>query len=243
MQGELFDLGLEGRITDVRDRLKAAFGNLSYSTTRTPVGALVKSIISNRTKDEVSLRAYNRLVALYPDWRDMAAATPEAITAVIAEVTYPEPKALHLLATLNHIGRLHPDFDLDFLKGLPVAQVLAWLQTLPGVGPKVAAATVNFSTLGQTAFVMDTHILRAFARLDIVPAGKSPKAAYDLVMSALQAWTAPQLCELHVLVKHLGQVRCHAGRAQCLICPLDGLCPTAKRGIAPSPGIDEGAAA
>lgn len=241
MQGELFDFSLEGRIVAVRDRLKATFGNLSYSTTRTPVGTLVKSIISNRTKDEVSLRAYNGLVALYPDWRDMAAATPQAITAAIAEVTYPEPKARHLLETLNHIGRAHPDFDLDFLKDLPVARVLDWLQTLPGVGPKVAAATVNFSTPGQAAFVMDTHILRVFGRLGIVPKGKSLAAAYDLVMSALQAWTAPQLCELHVLVKHLGQVRCLAGSTECRICPVAALCPAA--GIASVPGINEGATA
>ncbi len=228
MQGELFDLGLEGRIREVRDRLKRAFGDLSYSTTRAPIGALVKSIISNRTKDDVSLRAYNNLTALYPDWRDMASATPEAITAAIAEVTYPEPKARHLLETLTHVGRLHPDFNLDFLKGLPVSRVLDWLQTLPGVGPKVAAATVNFSTLGQAAFVMDTHILRVFGRLGIVPAGKSPQGAYDLVMSALQAWTAPQLCELHVLVKHLGRLCCHAGFTECGECPLGGLCPSLR---------------
>lgn len=226
MQGELFDFGIGARIADIRDRLKDAFGDLSYSTTRAPIGALVKSIISNRTKDDVSLRAYNNLIALYPDWRDMAAATPEAIAAAIAEVTYPEPKARHLLETLTHIGRLHPDFDLDFLRDLPVARVLDWLQTLPGVGPKVAAATVNFSTLGQAAFVMDTHILRVFGRLGIIPAGKSPAAAYDLVMSALQAWTAAQLCELHVLVKHLGQARCHAGLTECHRCPLASLCRT-----------------
>ncbi len=224
MQGELFDLGLEGRIADVRDRLKRAFGDLAYSTTRSPIGALVKSIISNRTRDDVSLRAYNNLTALYPDWRDMASATHEAITWAIAEVTYPEPKARHLLETLNHIGRIYPDFDLGFLKDLPVARVLDWLQILPGVGPKVAAATVNFSTLGQAALVMDTHILRVFGRLDIAPAGKSPAAAYDLVMSALQTWTAPELCELHVLVKHLGQVNCHAGFMECRTCPLTSLC-------------------
>lgn len=224
MQGELFDFGLEGRITDIRDRLRAAFGDLSYSTTRAPIGALVKSIISGRTRDDASLRAYNRLTALYPDWRDMAAATPEAISAAIGEVTYPEPKARHLLETLNHIGRTHPDFDLAFLRDQPVARVLDWLRTLPGVGPKVAAATVNFSTLEQAAFVMDTHILRVFARLGVLPAGKSPGAAYDLVMSALQAWTAAQLCELHVLVKHLGQVKCHAGFTECRSCPLTRLC-------------------
>ena len=113
----------------------------------------------------MSLRAYNRLAARCPNWRDMAAASLEAVTAAIAEVTFPEPKARHVLETLNHIGRLHPDFDLGFLRELPVARVLDWLQTLPGVGPKVAAATVNFSTLGQAAFVMDTHILRVFERL------------------------------------------------------------------------------
>ncbi len=228
MQGELFDFGLEARIAQIRDRLKAAFGELAYSTARSPMGALIKSIISNRTRDEVSLAAYNNLIGLYPDWRDMAAATSEAIEAAIAEVTFPEPKARHVLATLDHIGRLHPDFDLDFLGEWPVPRVLDWLQTLPGVGPKVAAATVNFSTLGQAALVMDTHILRVFGRLNILPRSKSSAAAYDLVMGALQRWSAAQLCELHVLVKHLGKVKCHAGFTECHHCPLAAICPSSQ---------------
>ena len=228
MQGELFDFGLEGRIAHIGDRLRGAFGELAYSTARPPMGALIKSIISNRTRDEVSLAAYNNLIRLYPDWRDMAAATAAAIEAAITEVTFPEPKARHVLATLDHIGRLYPDYDLDFLGKWPVRRVLDWLQTLPGVGPKVAAATVNFSTLGQPAFVMDTHILRVFSRLNILPHGKSPSSAYDLVMGALQKWSAAQLCELHVLVKHLGKVKCHAGFTECHQCPLAAICPSSR---------------
>jgi endonuclease-3 len=89
----LFDLGLENEVADLRDRLRHHFGELTYGVARSPVGALVKSIISCRTQDEVSLRAYNKLVATWPDWHAMAAAGPVAVGLVIREVTLAEREA------------------------------------------------------------------------------------------------------------------------------------------------------
>ena len=49
----------------------------------------------------------------------MARATAAEILVEIAEVTFPEPKAERLVATLAMIAAERPDFDLDFLADLP----------------------------------------------------------------------------------------------------------------------------
>jgi endonuclease-3 len=224
MQAELFDFGLEGRIRAIRDRLKTAFGEFEYATSREPMGALIKSIISSRTKDEVSLRAYNNLRRLYPNWGEMALATEAQIEAAISTVTFADVKARQVLRTLQAIAMRRPDFDLGFLADEPIEAALAWLKSLHGAGPKVAAATMNFSTLECRAFVMDTHVLRVFRRLGLIGQKTEDEKAYDLLMAALQGWTSAELSDLHVLVKHLGQNLCRHNVAGCRRCPVNRLC-------------------
>lgn len=229
MQAELFDFGLEGRIRDIRDRLQAVFPEFEIETSREPMAALIKSIISSRTRDEVSLRAYNNLRRLYPNWGEMALATEAQIEAAISAVTFADVKARQVLRTLQAIAMRRPDFDLGFLAGEPIDVALAWLKSLHGAGPKVAAATLNFSTLEGRAFVMDTHVLRVFRRLGLIGQKAEDQAANDLVMAGLPAWTAAELSDLHVLVKYLGQTVCRHNVAGCRRCPVNTLCAHALK--------------
>lgn len=224
----LFDLGLENEVTDLRDRLRGHFGDLTYGVTRSPIGALVKSIISCRTQDEVSLRAYNALIETWPDWNDMAAAGPAAVAKVIKDVTLPEREAGYVCEALRRISASHPDYDLDFLGTEPVNRAMAWLERLPGVGRKTSAATLNFSTLQRPALVIDTHVQRVLQRVGLVAANASTEAAYDHIMPALGLWSAADVSQLHVLIKRLGQTQCHAGNPQCQGCPLMAICKTGR---------------
>ncbi len=224
MQAELFDFGLEGRIRQVRDQLHVAFGDMPHSTSREPMGALIKSIISSRTKDEVSLRAYNNLRRVYPNWGEMVLAAEAQIEAAISEVTFADVKARQVLRTLQAIALRRADFDLSFLADEPIEDAMAWLKSLHGAGPKVAAATMNFSTLERRAFVMDTHILRVFRRMGFIGRKTSDQKAYDLVMAALESWTSEELSDLHVLVKYLGQTVCRYDATNCRNCPVGQVC-------------------
>ena len=227
MQGELFDFGIERRIVIIRDRLRAAVGDLPPTTQREPIETLVKSIISSRTRDEVSLRAYQNLIGLYPSWLAMMRASETEILQAISEVTFAEDKARNLLLALQHIHVRHPDFDLHFLDNEPVPKVMAWLMALPGVREKVAAAALNFSTSGRSAFVMDTHVLRVLGRIGIIGARMSASKAYALVMSALYAWAPADLADLHSYLKLLGQQVCSADVMHCRRCPIHDLCHAA----------------
>lgn len=195
---------------------------------RSPLGQLVKSLLSARTRDAVSTAAYDALVAHYPDPAELAAGSPGAIAAVVAPVTFAAEKAANLSAALAMIGRERPDFDLAFLADLPLAEALAWLERLPGVARKVAASTLNASTLNRPVFIVDTHVLRVLARLGFVGPAADYRAASEAVTAAMPAWSGDDVLRFHIVMKRLGQTTCRWDAPACERCPLATQCPTAR---------------
>lgn len=220
----MLSFGADQDLGWVRDQLRSRFGSHGLTRVRSPIGQLVKSSISGRTRDDVSLGAYHRLIAAYPDWSGVVAATTAEIEAVIADVTFPDVKARYLRDALRAIAACRADFDLAFLGAQTVTKALAWLERLPGVGRKVSASTLNFSTLRMPAFVVDAHILRILRRFGLVRSKADTQTAYDVTMAMLPDWTAADLAELHVLMKRLGQIICRADYACCADCPLSRRC-------------------
>lgn len=223
------DFGRRAELGRVRSRLVWVLGSVRDVPRRSPMGQLAKSLISNKTYDAVSLAAYRRLGQRYCSWSRLAKAKPEEILPVIATVTHPESKARHLAETLRRIQAERPDFRLEFLGEYPVDTALAWLERLPGVGRKVAASTLNFSTLRKPAFVLDTHVLRVLGRLGFWAEGTRTERAYQTIMEALPDWSADDLAEFHCLVKRLGQIHCHKDLPDCPACPLERLCRNRNR--------------
>ncbi|MBC9034695.1 endonuclease [Sphingomonas sp. JC676] len=204
----------------------AVLGTALPPRRRKPVGQLVKSLISGRTRDPVSLAAYHRLRDRFGSARGIAAAPVPLIEDVIADVTFADSKAKWLAAALRRIGREHPDFDLDFLGAPPLDDALAWLERLPGVGRKVAAATLNASTLGRPVFIVDSHVLRVLRRLGFVGPAAEAFAASEAVTAAMPHWTGDDFLGLHIAAKRLGQVACHVEVPACARCPLRRDCPS-----------------
>lgn len=217
-------------VAEWRDRLRAAGPVALPATRRTPLGQLVKSLISGRTRDAVSLGAYRRLGMRYGSAARLAAADPAEVAEVIAEVTFPDVKAAHLVAALRRIRRERGGFDLTVLARWPVADALAWLETLPGVAGKVAASTLNASTLDRPVMIVDTHVLRILVRLGFVPAGTGFGSASLAVTAAMHRWSGGEFLEFHMLAKRLGQTVCRFDAPLCGACPLAETCPSAASG-------------
>lgn len=209
-------------------RLNAAYGRLGPVRRRKPIGQLVKSLISSRTYDAVSLAAYKRLGARWGRVSALARATPKEIEAVIADVTFADAKAPQLAETLRRIEADHPDFRLDFLADRPLTEALAWLERLPGVGRKVAAATLNFSTLKLPVFVVDSHVHRVLQRLGLVGESAMPAATSELVTASTLDWSPDDHLEMFAHLKRLGQDVCRHDAPDCGRCPLAACCVTAK---------------
>jgi endonuclease-3 len=222
-----FGFGAVEDLTWVRGRLRFHFGDAGPIARRSPVGQLIKSLISSRTRDEISLAAYHRLVEGHPAWSDLAVAASGDIETAIGDVTFADVKARQLGMALRAIAVDHPDFDLDFLAERGVSRALSWLEVLPGVGRKVAASTLNFSTLAMPAFVIDTHVLRILRRYGFVRRNADLATAYHAVMEMADAWTAIDLAELHIWMKRLGQSICRFDRACCDRCPIRQRCISA----------------
>jgi endonuclease III len=193
---------------------------------RTPIGQLVKSLISGRTRDPVSLDAYRRLGARFGSARGIAAASAREVEAEIRRVTFAERKAVQLSATLRRIGRECPDFDLGFLGALPLESALAWLERLPGVGRKVAASTLNASTLSRPVFIVDSHVHRLLGRIGYVDPGADARAASEAVTAAMPHWSGDDFLGFHIACKTLGQEICHFEAPACARCPLARDCPS-----------------
>ncbi len=222
--GDVSDVSLD--LAQFRRRLVSSFGSFGAGGGRlSPIDQLVKSLISSRTHDEDSQATYDRLKFRYPDWNDLADAPMEEVRDLLCPVTYADDKADWLSATLKSIRRQTGALNLDFLGDWPVEQAHVWLQTFDGVGPKVAAAVLNFSCLQMRIMVADTHVHRVAKRYGLVPEKGTPEDAGRTLMNrAPDSWTAEDFHELHWLMKRLGQLRCTHSWARCGACPVAAAC-------------------
>lgn len=197
-----------------------------------PVSQLILSLIGARTHGEVSLEVFVGLRQRFADWRDLAGLTENALARCLQPVTYAERKATQLRESLRMIERRSGSLNLIFLKQWPVEDAQTWLMGLPGVGPKVSAAILNFSTLRKRVLVVDCHHFRVAKRLGLLRAKTHFPAAQRILMNqhVPDAWTADDLDAHHSLMKLHGQTFCPHGPPLCGACSLRQLCPTGRRG-------------
>lgn len=224
MQQLPFPFGQSADLCSVRDQLRAVYGEIRDPERLSPIDQFVRSFLGSRTYDEVSWNTFHRLTSHYGSWDRVADARPDEIETLLADVTYPDKKAVDLKRALQKIRARTGAVDLDFLGDLDTETALLWLEQIYGVGRKIAAATLNFSTLRKPAFVADTHVLRVLQRFGFVKPGADARGVYGVVMAAAQGWSADELYELHWYLKILGQRTCTYHRALCNICPLSAIC-------------------
>jgi endonuclease-3 len=197
---------------------------------RSPIGQLVKSMISARTRDLVSTAAYDRLVAHYRGPLAIAKAAPADVAGIIRDVTFPDAKAEQLVTALREIAASDAGFALDHLAESPLGEALAWLERLPGVARKVSASTLNASMLGRPVMIVDTHVLRVLQRLGFVPTTADYRTCSEAVTAAMPDWKGDDFLSFHIALKRLGQAVCRWDVPECAACPLAADCPTAKAG-------------
>lgn len=217
-------------LLDIHERLQRRFGPQGPFLLLDPVSQLIKGLIGARTHGDVTKPAFEALLARFCGWDALRDADVIDIEHTIRKVTFPETKAHYLKAALMQMTRLNGVLTLDNLNAMPATEALSWLEHLPGVGRKVAAATLNFSTLRKAVLVIDTHHLRILRRLRLVRAGADYREAYDaMILIAPASWSAADYDDHHQLMKVLGQTVCKHQSTSCLRCPLQSLCPTAAQ--------------
>ena len=224
MQANLFSTGQSAELRSIRDRLRVRFGVIRDAERLDVTSQFVRSFLGAKNYDRNSWNAYWRLTRRFKDWDALADAPVSQIESVIADVNLHEKKAPDLKAALLHIRARAGSIDLEFLRGLDVETAMIWLEQIHGVGRKIAAATLNFSTLRKRAFVAETHIVRVFSRFGFVRPHANIEDTYNAVMESADDFSADDLYELHWHLKKLGQQTCRPFRADCRTCPLSENC-------------------
>lgn len=214
--------GQTADLKTIQNRLRAVFRPEPAGARKPPLHQFIRSFLGGWGWP--SDRAFTRLLNRFPRIEALADAEPGEIAPLLEGVTGPHEKAKTLRDALRQIRARAGSLDMEFLGGLDVAIALRWLEQIHGAGRKVAAATLNFSTLKKRAFVADTHIIRVLRRFGFVRAGATTEDVYDAVMASADGMTAEDLFQLHGHLKKLGQTTCKPVNALCRLCPLADIC-------------------
>jgi endonuclease-3 len=228
MNPDLQDLKAKALV--IHERLCAVYGcPIPYFHTLDPVSELISSLLSHRTRNADSGRAFKALRARYADWHAMMHAPTEEVEATIQGVTWPEQKAPRLQAVLHAIQERHGSLSLDFLKDMPVDEARAWLESIPGVGPKTSAAVLSFSVLRKAALPVDSHHHRVAQRTGLIPQSTAVGPSHAVLAALLpEDWDAQQVYDNHEVMMLHGQRCCFFKNPACHRCAILDLCPTGQ---------------
>ena len=224
------DPALAEKALAVHARLCPVYGcPIPYFHSLDPVSELVSSLLSHRTRNAESGRAFKALRARFPDWEAVIDADVPEIEAAIAGVTWPELKAPRIRDVLRGLRDRCGTLDLAFLADMEVDSAREWLKAIPGVGPKTSAAVLSFSTLRRPALPVDSHHHRVAQRLGLIGRRVDVGPSHPILRAQLPAdWSAQDLYDNHEILMLHGQKVCHHHRPACGRCVLVDLCPSAK---------------
>ena len=190
----------------------ASVNRIADATARPdPFRVLVSTLISLRTRDEVTFAASDRLLSRAPTAADLAA-LPEQ---TIAELIYPAGFYRTKAGNLRRIAA-----TLDNNRGGAVPDTLEELTALPGVGRKTANLVLGLG-FGIPAICVDVHVHRIPNRLGWI-ATRTPEQSESALMEVLprEYWIP-----INQLLVGFGQKMCTPQSPWCSRCPLAGECP------------------
>lgn len=221
------------RLLAIHERLCAQYGcPIAYFHELDPLSELISSLLSHRTKNRDSGKAFRQLRARFPTWEQVRDAAVAEVEEAIAPATWPEQKAPRIQQALRDIEARRGALSLDFLASLTVREAREWLERIPGVGPKTSAAVLLFSRLRMPALPVDSHHHRVATRLVLIPPNVAVGPAHALLEAQLPPdWDAQQVYDHHEALMFHGQRVCHFARPECERCVVLDLCPEGQRRV------------
>ena len=224
---------LTDKAITIHQKLCVKYGcPIAYFHTLDPLSELVSSLLSHRTKNKDSGRAFKQLRVAFPEWELVRDAQTEAVKEAIAPCTWPEQKAPRIQQVLQQITKARGTLSLDFLADLSIEEARAWLETLTGVGPKTSAAVLAFSTLRRRALPVDSHHHRVAVRTGLISKQVAVGPSHAILEAQLpEDWTAQQVYDNHEVLMLHGQRCCHYRNPACDRCVILDLCPFGQQAI------------
>jgi endonuclease III len=212
----------------VDTRLRSIYGDVRPGSAplgnkRNPLDELIFIQLSVRTRESAYHTTYRALRALVERrWERLLILRDLDVLRELGTGGMASVKLARIRGQLQEIRREFGRYSLAPLRKRTTEQADAFLQSLPGVGPKVSRCVLLYS-LDREVFPVDSNCFRILDRLGLIPGGTHPKAAHD----PLQELTPPSIRRsLHVnLVRH-GRDTCLPAEPRCARCVLLSICPT-----------------
>ena len=176
-----------------------------------PFSVLISTVISLRTKDDVTLNASRRLLAEAPDPRSMLQLSEDRIADLIFPAGFYRRKAMQI-RQISEILVSEYDGNVPSDAGL--------LMQLPGVGIKTANLTLNLG-FGIDAICVDCHVHQISNRLGWIET-KTPEESEKALQPVMprRFWIP-----LNELLVSYGQEVCTSVSPKCSMCPENRSCP------------------
>ena len=229
--GAAVDLPPAEKALVVHEELCAEYGcPIAFFHELDPLSELVSSLLSHRTRNADSARAFRALRRRFGSWEAVRDAPTTDVREAVSAATWPELKGPRLQEVLREITTRRGELSLDFLAELSVEDARQWLEELPGVGPKTSAAVLLFSRLRMPALPVDSHHHRVAIRLGLIPENSSLGAAHSMLAAQLPPeWSAQQVYDNHEALMLHGQKCCCYRSPACGRCVVLEWCPTGQR--------------
>jgi endonuclease III len=177
---------------------------------RDPFPVLIGTLLSLRTKDEVTEKAMERLIAKARTPEELLKIPEEELGKIIYPVGFYKTKA----RTLRDVSRT----IIDKYNG-HVPNTIDTLLTIKGVGRKTANLVVT-EGFGKPGICVDTHVHRISNRLGVV-ATKNPHETEFTLRKILpkKYWIV-----YNTLLVTFGKRMCKPLSPLCSICPISSMC-------------------
>lgn len=191
------------------DELESIFERRTFED-QTPYQVLVRTILSQRTRDENTDKATESLFEVYPTMEEVAEAPVEKIAELVRQAGFYNVKAARIKEVSNIL--------LDEYEGV-VPDNINELIKLPGVGRKTANCVLVFG-FQKDAIPVDVHVHRISNRLGLVHT-KEPEETEEVLREIVpQEYWLP----INDLMVQFGQNICKPINPQHMECPFTELC-------------------
>jgi endonuclease III len=197
------------RIEEIVKRLQEEY-TLRIFEDSDPFRVLIRTILSQRTRDENTDAASASLFARYPTARLIANAPIENIEILIKKSGFYHVKAKRVKEVSRIIHEEYDDVVPDDMKEL---------LSLPGVGRKTANCVLVYG-FHKDAIPVDVHVHRISNRIGLVDTKTPEQTEFELMKTVPRKYWLP----LNDLLVQFGQTICRPIGPKHEICPIADLC-------------------
>lgn len=199
----------EDQIIDIVDTLESMYNRRTFYD-MDPYCVLIRTILSQRTRDENTDQASDKLFSVYPTMVDVANAPVDKIAELVHCAGFYNVKAKRI----KEVSKIL----IDEYDGV-VPDTVNELMKLPGVGRKTANCVMVFG-FDKEAIPVDVHVHRISNRLGLVHT-QTPEETEEVLCEIvpMDYWIP-----INDLMVQFGQTICRPISPKHDMCPFVGVC-------------------